>query len=188
MSDFAFIAKHAHALLWYGDTARSRALHADCNLRRMAAERRLPHRWTAMVRSQRGRSMAPCAWQWCASQLRRTPHCAGIIETQRATRGAAPAIATVLLRDQRARTCKSHLVRSRNLGTCHVHRALGVGGVMLLAAGSQCTCCNKKIGLRLRWMQRAVCNRWWMSSVTRGRTGRMARKKKRWPQQPLRPP
>ncbi|PPT95113.1 hypothetical protein XaraCFBP7407_12515 [Xanthomonas arboricola pv. arracaciae] len=107
---------------------------------------------------------------------------------QRATRGAAPAIATALLRDQRARTCKSHLVRSRNLGTCHVHRALGVGGVMLSAAGSQCTWCNKKIGLRLRWMQRAVCNRWWMSSVTRGRTTRMARKKKRWPQQPLRPP
>ncbi|WP_146011117.1 hypothetical protein [Xanthomonas arboricola] len=109
-----------------------------------------------------------------------------------ATRGAArrstaPAIATVLLRDQRARTCKSHLVRSRNLGTCHVHRALGVGGVMFSAAGSQCTWCNKKIGLRLRWMQRAVCNRWWMSSVTRGRTWRMAQKK-RWPQQPLRPP
>ncbi|NJC32387.1 hypothetical protein GGR79_003947 [Xanthomonas arboricola] len=93
-----------------------------------------------------------------------------------ARRSTAPAIATVLLRDQRARTCKSHLVRSRNLGTCHVHRALGVGGVMLSAAGSQCTCCNKKIGLRLRWMQRAVCNRWWMSSVTRGRTGRMAKK------------
>lgn len=101
----------------------------------------------------------------------------GIIRTQRATRGAAPAIATALLRDQRARTCKSHLVRSRNLGTCHVHRALGVGGVMLSAAGSQCTWCNKKIGLRLRWMRRAVCNRWWMSSVTRGKTGRMARKK-----------
>ncbi|MBB2806457.1 UNVERIFIED_ORG: hypothetical protein FHR63_003731 [Xanthomonas campestris] len=100
----------------------------------------------------------------------------GIITTQRATRGAAPAIATALLRDQRARTCKSHLVRSRNLGTFHVHRALGVGGVMLSAAGSQCTCCNKKIGLRLRWMQRAVCNRWWISSVTRGRTGRMAKK------------
>jgi hypothetical protein len=123
--------------------------------------------------------MAPCAWQRCASQLRRTPHCAG--NYQNATRGAAPAIATALLRDQRARTCKSHLVRSRNLGTFHVHRALGVGGVMLSAASSQCTCCNKKIGLRLRWMQHTLCNRWWMSSVTRGRTGRMA--KKRWPQQ-----
>ena len=94
-----------------------------------------------------------------------------------ATRGAAQHLPSpVLLRDQRARTCKSHLVRSRNLGTCHVQRALGVGGVMLSAAGSQCTCCNKKIGLRLRWMQRAVCNRWWISSVTRGRTGRMAKK------------
>ncbi|SOT93113.1 hypothetical protein CFBP6773_00067 [Xanthomonas arboricola pv. fragariae] len=93
-----------------------------------------------------------------------------------ARRSTAPAIATVLLRDQRARTCKSHLVRSRNLGTCHVQRALGVGGVMLSAAGSQCTCCNKKIGLRLRWMQHAVCNRRWMSSVTRGRTWRMAKK------------
>ncbi|NJB93613.1 hypothetical protein GGR72_001939 [Xanthomonas arboricola] len=93
-----------------------------------------------------------------------------------ARRSTAPAIATVLLRDQRARTCKSHLVRSRNLGTCHVHRALGVGGVMLSAAGSQCTWCNKKIGLRLRWMQHTLCNRWWMSSVTRGRTGRMAKK------------
>ncbi|MBB6335909.1 hypothetical protein FHR59_000119 [Xanthomonas arboricola] len=93
-----------------------------------------------------------------------------------ARRSTAPAIATVLLRDQRARTCKSHLVRSRNLGTCHVHRALGVGGVMLSAAGSQCACCNRQLRLRLRWMQHTLCNRWWMSSVTRGRTGRMAKK------------
>lgn len=72
---------------------------------------------------------------------------------------------------------QSHLVRSRNFGTCHVQRAIGVGCVMLSAAGSQCACCNKQMGLRLRWMQHAVCNRWWMSLVTRGRTGRMARKK-----------
>lgn len=100
----------------------------------------------------------------------------GELSQRNAQRAAPPAIATALLCDQCARTCKSHLVRSRNLGTCHVHRALGVGGVMLSAAGSQCTWCNKKIGLRLRWMQRAVCNRWWMSSVTRGRTWRMAQK------------
>lgn len=72
---------------------------------------------------------------------------------------------------------QSHLVRSRNFGTCHVQLAIGVGCVMLSAAGSQCICCNRQLGLWLRWMQHAVCNRWWMSSATRGRTGRMARKK-----------
>lgn len=73
---------------------------------------------------------------------------------------------------------QSHLVRLRNFGTCHVQRAIGVGCVMLSAAGSQCICCNRQMGLWLRWMQHAVCNFRWMSSVTRGRTGRMARKKK----------
>lgn len=72
---------------------------------------------------------------------------------------------------------QSHLVRLRNFGTCHVQRTIGVGCVMLSAAGSQCICCNRQMGLWLRWMQHAVCNRWWMSLVTRGRTGRMARKK-----------
>lgn len=83
---------------------------------------------------------------------------------------------------------QSHLVRSRNFGTCHVQLAIGVGCVMLSAAGSQCICCNRQLALWLRWMQHAVGNRRWMSSATRGRTGRMARKKKRWPQQQLRPP